>query len=479
MKKKNSNKGITLIALVITIIVLLILAGVSIAMLTGQNGILTQASNARLETEYSNITDSMSLAVTEYNTLKQTDETVAETSFIDWLKGKGYINNSNEIQVANLLGQTMSTGNGTGTSDVYKIEEVTETAKIASTIKVGAIEAEIEKEYKIVYYDKEGNPTELKTFTLSTTEELEETDPKLFIVEDGVISLKDFDAYYYGNKEWTIENVVIPSEVDGQKVTEIPKDLFCAYQNYYEDFLKFDKIKSIVIPEGVTTIQDGHIGGAGTYGAFRNLQNLESVTLPSTLETIGGNTFMDCKKLKNIELPDSLEYIGTYAFCSTNIEKINIPKSVKEISYDAFDRCEQLNEIKVEEGNPTYDSRNNCNALIETATNKLLKGTNNTIIPDGIEVIGDSAFSSCNNLQTITIPESVTTISYQAFNGCTGIKEIFIPSTVTLMEYNVFGGWTSEQKIHVPFASTDSPPEGWNNIWDSECNARIIHTDEE
>ena len=89
MKKKNSNKGITLIALVITIIVLLILAGVSIAMLTGQNGILTQASNARLETEYSNITDSISLAVTEYNMLKQTDETVAETSFIDWLKGKG------------------------------------------------------------------------------------------------------------------------------------------------------------------------------------------------------------------------------------------------------------------------------------------------------------------------------------------------------------------------------------------------------
>ena len=250
--KKTRNEGITLIALVITIIVLLILAGVSIAMLTGDNGILTQASNAKTQQEYSSVVEGIKLSVNEYITEKETGETTQ--SFIDWLKeaGREYINDANEIQIATLLGQELSTGKGSGTSDVYKIEEVTETAKLASNIEVASITADINKEYDIVYYDKDGTRNVLKTFSVNSAEPLEETDPSLFVVDDeGTISLKDYSDYYNGRKTWAIENVVIPSEVDGKKVTKIDGSLFMS-----TDYRVFDNVKSITIPEGVEKIND-------------------------------------------------------------------------------------------------------------------------------------------------------------------------------------------------------------------------------
>lgn len=106
---------------------------------------------------------------------------------------------------------------------------------------------------------------------------------------------------------------------------------------------------------------------------------------------------------------------------------MTIPSSVKEISERAI--CSTLDTIKVDVGNPVYDSRGNCNAIIETSTNRLITGCRNTVIPEDVTSIGKSAFFKCDNLMSISIPESVTSIDEHAFHGC-GISSVIIPSNV-------------------------------------------------
>ena len=108
-----------------------------------------------------------------------------------------------------------------------------------------------------------------------------------------------------------------------------------------------------------------------------------------------------------------------------------IPSSVTSIGSGAFSGCSGLTTITVDADNPVYDSRNNCNAIIETATNKLISGCKNTVIPSSVTSIGDEAFRYCSGLTRISIPSSVTSIGDHAFNNCYGLTSISIPSSVT------------------------------------------------
>ena len=87
--------------------------------------------------------------------------------------------------------------------------------------------------------------------------------------------------------------------------------------------------------------------------------------------------------------------------------------------------------ISVESGNTVYDSRNNCNAIVESATNTLMFGCKNTIIPNSVTSIGERAFEDCDGLTSITIPNSVTSIGEGAFYSCDGLTSISIPNSVT------------------------------------------------
>ena len=136
------------------------------------------------------------------------------------------------------------------------------------------------------------------------------------------------------------------------------------------------------------------------------------IVIPSSFEYEGKTytvTSIDKKAfnhtyISSVLIPNTVTSIGAEAFCNNALlTSINIPKSVIAIAGTQFRDCNAFTAIKVEEGNPVYDSRNNCNAIIETATNTLILGCKNTIIPNTVTSIGTEAFLTCLGLNTITI----------------------------------------------------------------------------
>ena len=162
-----------------------------------------------------------------------------------------------------------------------------------------------------------------------------------------------------------------------------------------------------------------------------------AIIFDGPVTTIGYHAFTGCRTLASINIPNTVTSIGEYAFgFCTNLTELRIPKSVTTLGADENGigivyQAPNLQRIIVEEGNPVYDSRNNCNAIIETTTNTLLSGCKNTSIPSGIKTIGVFAFCGCADLQTIEIPTSVKTIKQGAFYE-TGLTRFIIPSNVTL-----------------------------------------------
>ena len=112
-----------------------------------------------------------------------------------------------------------------------------------------------------------------------------------------------------------------------------------------------------------------------------------------------------------------------------SLTSIVIGNGVTSIGETAFDDCSSLTSIVVAEGNTVYDSREQCNAIIHTATNTLIRGCQNTIIPDGVTSIGEGAFYGCVALKSIVIGNGVTSIGEAAFMGCDSLKSITFNGT--------------------------------------------------
>ena len=223
------------------------------------------------------------------------------------------------------------------------------------------------------------------------------------------------------------------------------------------------RLESIRIPEGVTILY---------YTTFWNCTNLKTIVLPNSLTTLENGVFVECDSLSTITFPDSLVKIGNYTFgyCDA-LDSITIPACVTDIGTEPFGHCNSLKSLQVAEGNPKYDSRDNCNAIIETATNKLVVGCAATIIPEGITTLGTYAFCGVY-LPKIVFPNSLEAIEYMGIRECTlqspliipdGVKRmgeyalcsntvdsIIIRGPISRIEKNTFDGCTSTDIIDLP-----------------------------
>ena len=187
-------------------------------------------------------------------------------------------------------------------------------------------------------------------------------------------------------------------------------------------FFGCTNLTSLTIGKGVTSI------GMSAFAGCR----LTSLVFPNSVTSIGAFAFANCSDITSVTFPNSLKSIGSQAFegCA-KLTSLTIPNSVNSIAYDAFFGCVGLTSFVIDKGNTMYDSRDNCNAIIETGSNTLIWGCSNTIIPNSVTSIGNYAFQVCEGLTSVNIPEGVTSIGEGAFDRCSNLKIVSIPRSVT------------------------------------------------
>lgn len=168
--------------------------------------------------------------------------------------------------------------------------------------------------------------------------------------------------------------------------------------------------------------------------AFNNCKRLEIFEIKDSLEVIGNEAFAYCECL-SMEIPPKLQTLGARAFMHSWLLAIDIPDCLINIDKYAFAECKFDGNINVDTNNPIYDSREGCNAVIESKTDTLIRGSAETIIPKSVRIIGEYSFSDLHYLSSIVIPEGVLRIDDYAFKNCYRLRAIEIPSTIVSIGY--------------------------------------------
>ncbi len=212
----------------------------------------------------------------------------------------------------------------------------------------------------------------------------------------------------------------------------------------YNGSAKLLRIVDVLDGYRVTSIGDS---------AFSLRTSLTSITIPDSVTSIGDSAFYRCTSLTSITIPDSVTSIGDSAFYwCTSLTSITIPDSVTTIGANPFRGCRDLTTINVSPDQPMLAVIDGV--LFEKSTKTLVcypSGNTDTkyAIPQGIRTIGDSAFSGCRDLSTITIPDSVTSIGNSAFSDCWDLSSVTIPASVTSIGDEVFSECSSLTSINV------------------------------
>ncbi len=158
---------------------------------------------------------------------------------------------------------------------------------------------------------------------------------------------------------------------------------------------------------------------------------------------------------------------------ANNLVTVKVPSTITSIGKGAFSLCNNLANIIIDEANPKYDSRENCNAVIETSTNVLLHGCKNTTFPSNVSTINPYAFYNCTGLENIVIPNTITTIGISAFEGCSNLTSITVPHVGNILDGTanthfgyIFGATTySKNTTKVPTSLKEVVINGGKSIY--------------
>ena len=245
-------------------------------------------------------------------------------------------------------------------------------------------------------------------------------------------------------------------------------------KNFYLDYIKY-------------SVEDGHLAVSGYDKlGFKGVAKIvskitykgntyEVLSIKGYLDTWRDGAFNGCKELISIDIPNCVTSIGESAFQGcTGLTSITIPNSVTSIGESAFHGCTGIEKITVLIGNTKYDSRDNCNAIIEKETNTMIVGCKKTTIPNSVTSIGGYAFSGCTGLTSITIPNSVTSIGDYAFYNCTGLTSVKIGNSVTSIGDYAFKGCSNITAIHC-LATTPPSSNGYYIFGDSIYSTATLY----
>lgn len=420
MKKLKNKNGVTLIALAVTIIIMLILAGVTISMLTGNSGITTNASKAKTKSYLADIKEEYELYLSEK---RMDDEYDLDTLYAN---DKTIRYEGNEV--------------GTGI------------AEICSSIKKGD-----EKKFEIIkgkiYYvsqDKNVIPIAVELgFSINPYE----------ITDSGVLKSSSMNLYLVDN-----DGHLDLSEYEG-KIKTIEAGAF----SKVEIESGINPLQSIVLPKGITTIGDD---------AFSYNTSLTSIKIPNTVTSIGKRAFQGCTNLTSIEIPDTVTYIGDYCFSGCNrLQKIKLSKKIQTINQRLLQGCSSLTEIEIPEGVKSigYAAFISCNKLTTitlpaslTSFNgtaiaglsrltevKVADGNNSFKFENGILLSkdGKTMYMALLTLTEINVPNGVVSIVGDTLSGSSATK-IILPDTVSSnLSGTVFNGMNKLSTIELSSTS--------------------------
>lgn len=420
MKKLKNKNGVTLIALAVTIIIMLILAGATISILTGNSGITTNASKAKTKSYLADIKEEYELYLSEK---RMDDEYDLDTLYAN---DKTIRYEGNEV--------------GTGI------------AEICSSIKKGD-----EKKFEIIkgkiYYvsqDKNVIPIAVELgFSINPYE----------ITDGGVLKSSSMNLYLVDN-----DGHLDLSEYEG-KIKTIEAGAF----SKVEIESGINPLQSIVLPKGITTIGDD---------AFSYNTSLTSIKIPNTVTTIGKRAFRGCTNLTSIEIPDSVTYIGEHCFYDCNkLQKIKLSKKIQTINPYLLYGCSSLTEIKIPEGVKSigYAAFSSCSKLttitlpasltslsgaaiarLNRLTEiKIADGNNSFKFENGILLSkdGKTMYMALLTLTEINVPNGVVSIVGDTLSGSSATK-IILPDTVSSnLSGTVFNGMNKLSTIELSSTS--------------------------
>ena len=430
--------------IIITIIVLIIIAGISIATLAGDNGVLKQTSTSKVTQIERTAMEQVELACSAVK-LAIEEAAAKDSSY-------SAVDNSSKIQnvlldvlnkdIAGLNGNFKHLGDNPAANGVNKIGIVYDgddyknatnnvDAKIAYTISL-----------------------EKKTIELSNAQNtLDDIEPGLYesgsnyavllktwdeLVADGAIHVNDgvvTTNYDFDNKINNSSSMLSGELAISESVKEIG---FCA-------FIRCAGLTGIRMAENIISIGEN---------AFQNCEGLVSVNIPGSVKNIGQLAFAYCSSLKNIIISEGVENIGIAAFgYCTNLNSITVPSSVKNMEKQTFYRCTNLTSVELSEGiknipqSMFYECENLRNLKIPESVIEIEKwafrgctsfksvgssGSGASLeIPYTIKKLGMYVFQNCTNLESVDLPKGVISIDECAFANCINITSIKLPSTVT------------------------------------------------